>query len=154
MATQADVRRLALALPGVVESAERFAFSVMHNGKAKGIAWVWLERLAPKGARVPNPKVLAVRVASLGEKELILASDPVVFFTEPHYNGYPAVLVRLSAIRVPALRILLDGAWRCTVPKAWLRAEEYRGIAHENRGNVREPGRAATRTRHRQRRAH
>ncbi len=117
MATQADVRRIALALPGVVESTDRFAFSVVHDGKAKGLAWVWLERLKPKAARVPNPKVLAVRVANLSEKELILASDPDVFFTEPHYNGYPAVLVRLAAIRLPALRILLEGAWTASAPR-------------------------------------
>jgi hypothetical protein len=121
MATQADVRRIALALPGVVESTDRFAFSVVNKGKAKGIAWVWLERTAPKAARVPNPKVLAVRVATLREKEMILASDPGVFFTEPHYNGYPAVLVRLAAIRVPALRVLLEGAWSCSVPRSMAR---------------------------------
>jgi len=122
MATQADVRRIALALPGVVESTERFAFSVVHDGKAKGLAWVWLERLTPKAARVPNPTVLAVRVANLSEKELILASDSDVFFTEPHYNGFPAVLVRLAAIRVPALRVLLEGAWACTAPRSLARS--------------------------------
>jgi len=47
---------------------------------------------------VPNPEVLAVRVASLAEKEELLAADPEKFFTEPHYNGFPAVLVRLPAI--------------------------------------------------------
>jgi len=47
---------------------------------------------------VPNPEVLAVRVASLAEKDELIAADPEKFFTEPHYNGFPAVLVRLPAI--------------------------------------------------------
>src|SRR5258705_11399731 len=100
MATRAEARRIALSLPGVEEAADHSAFSVPNKGKAKGIAWVWLERLEPKKARVPNPKVLAVRVANLAEKDLTLSSDSKKFFTEPHYNGYPAVLVRLAAIRV------------------------------------------------------
>ena len=37
---------------------------------------------------MPNPEVLAVRVASLAEKEELLAADPEKFFTEPHYNGF------------------------------------------------------------------
>lgn len=117
MATQADVRRIALSLPGVEESKDRFGFGVLNRGKVKGIAWVWLERVAPKVARVPNPAVLGVRVANLAQKELILASDPKKFFTEPHYNGYPAVLVRLAAIRVPELRMLIEDAWRSQAPK-------------------------------------
>src|SRR4051794_33444161 len=106
MASRADVRRIALSFAGVEEATDRFAFSVPNKGKSKGLAWVWLERLEPKKARVPNPKVLAVRVANLAEKDLILSSDSKKFFTEPHYNGYPAVLVRLAAIRVPELRLL------------------------------------------------
>ena len=117
MATQADVRRIALALPETEESPDRFAFSVRNKGKLKGFVWVWLERIAPKKARVPQPKVIAVRVASLDDKEFLLASDPEIFFTEPHYNGYPAVLVKLSAIRVAELREVITEAWRCQAPK-------------------------------------
>ncbi len=76
MAEPADVRRIALALPGVVEDEGRFAFSVLKGGKPKGIAWVWLERVDPRRARVPNPEVLAVRVANGAEKELLLAAAP------------------------------------------------------------------------------
>jgi hypothetical protein len=118
MATQNDVRKIALALPGVSEEAGRFAFSVENKGKAKGIAWVWLERVEPKKARVPNPSVIAVRVRDEAEKVALLAGDPTALFTEPHYNGYPAVLVRLAAIEVPALRALIGEAWRCQAPKA------------------------------------
>jgi hypothetical protein len=116
MATQADVRRIALALPAVEEAGDRFAFSVPSRGKRKGFAWVWMERVTPKKPRVPNPGVLAVRVANLAQKDLIIAADPAKFFTEPHYNGFPAVLVRLAAASVADLEVLLAEAWRCQAP--------------------------------------
>jgi hypothetical protein len=117
MATQADVRRIALSLPETEEAPDRFAFSVRNNGKLKGFLWVWLERVAPKKARVPQPNVIAVRVANLDDKEFLLASDAERFFTEPHYNGYPAVLVRLPNVTAPELRSIITEAWRCQAPK-------------------------------------
>ena len=117
MTTQADVRRIALALPGAEEEPGHFAFGVRRKGKLKGFAWVWLERIVPKKARVPQPKVLAIRVASLMDKEFLLELDAEKFFTEPHYNGYPAVLVRLKAVTVRELRPLITEAWRCLAPK-------------------------------------
>ena len=65
MARQADVRRVALSLPETVEAPNHFAFSVRNKGKLKGF------------------------------KDFLLALDPARFFTEPHYNGFPAVLIRL-----------------------------------------------------------
>ena len=117
MATQADVRRIALSLPETEEAPNHFAFSVRNKGKLKGFAWVWLERLEPTRPRVPQPKVLALRVANLFDKDFLLGADPAKFFTEPHYNGYPAVLVRLPAITVRELRPLIIEAWRCQAPK-------------------------------------
>lgn len=117
MATRADVRRIARSLPDVVESEERFAFSVPNKGKLKGFAWVWMERIHPKKARVPQPKVIAVRVPSLEVKELLLSLDSEKFFTEPHYNGFPAILVRLAAVSSRELRPLIEEAWRCQAPK-------------------------------------
>ena len=73
MATLADVRRIAMKLPGTVEQEDRIAFSVPVKGKLKGYAWVWKERIDPKKARVPNKSVLAVRVANLAEKDMMLA---------------------------------------------------------------------------------
>ena len=67
---------------------------------------------------MPNPEVLAVRVADLAEKEELLAADPDKFFTEPHYNGFPAVLVRLPAIDAGELAELITDAWRCQAPRA------------------------------------
>ena len=68
-ANQADVRRIALSLPQTEEAVDRFAFSVRTKGKLKGFVWVWMERIEPKKPRVPQPDVIAVRVASLAEKD-------------------------------------------------------------------------------------
>jgi hypothetical protein len=110
MATQADVRKIALALPDTVESKTDFAFSVVVNGKEKAFAWAWKERIDPKKPRVRNPAVLVFRVANLVDKDLINSSDPEKFIFDPHYNGYSAVIVRLAKIRVPELRVLLTEA--------------------------------------------
>jgi len=118
MADQSDVRRIALSLPETTEDDGHFAFAVRRGAKRKGIAWVWMERLEPKKARVPQPAVLAVRVASQAEKEMLLASDEEKFFTEPHYNGFPAVLVRLAAVDTDELAELITDAWRCQAPPA------------------------------------
>jgi hypothetical protein len=117
MASQADVRRIALSLPATEEAPNHFAFSVRNKGKLKGFVWVWMERVDPKKARVPQPNVIAVRVASLDDKDVLLALDPAKFFTEPHYKGFPAVLVRLPAVSARELRPLIVEAWRCQAPK-------------------------------------
>jgi hypothetical protein len=116
MATQADVRRIAMALPAVEEAHDKFAFSVTNKGKAKGFVWVWQERVIPKKPRIPNDGVIAVRVANLSQKDLLLSAEPGKFFTEPHYNGFPAVLVRLDAVSADDLEILIEEAWRCQAP--------------------------------------
>src|SRR5437762_13548320 len=103
MADQDDVRRIAMALPETVEHEDRFAFSVPNKGKNKAIAWVWGESVEPKKPRDPNPSVLAVRVANQAEKQMLLAGAEQKVCTEPHYNGFPAALVRLAAIRAAAL---------------------------------------------------
>lgn len=117
MATQSQVRRIALTLPGTREKPDHFAFEVLNKGKLKGYAWVWMERVNPKKPRVAQPEVLAVRVANLDDKDFLIALSPKKFFTEPHYNGFPAVLVRLAEVTVGELRPLLTEAWRCMAPK-------------------------------------
>ena len=117
MASQADVRRIALSLPETEEARNHFAFSVRNKGKPKGFVWVWMERVEPKKPRVPQPDVIAVRVASLDDKDSLLALDPRKFFTEPHYNGFPAVLVNLPSVTVGELKPLITEAWRCQAPK-------------------------------------
>ena len=121
MATQADVRRIALSLPAVEEARDRFAFSVLNKGKLKGFVWAWMERVTPKKPRVANPGVIAVRVANQGQKDALLSADPKKFFTEPHYEGFPAVLVRLDAVTVADLEVLIAEAWRCQAPADLIR---------------------------------
>jgi hypothetical protein len=118
VASQDDVRRIALALPEVDEAVDIFAFSVVNKGKAKGFAWVWNERIAPKKPKVANPSVLAVRVPHDSDKADLIAAAPDIYFTEPHYNGFPAILVRLGNIDTAELTEILTDAWRCQAPKA------------------------------------
>ena len=118
MVEQEDVRRIATSLPGVSEGTDRFAFSVMNKGKWKGFAWSWAERVDPKKNRVINDRVLAIRVDGEAEKQSLIAADPDKFFTEPHYNGFPAILVRLAAIEVDELEELLIDGWRLQAPRA------------------------------------
>jgi hypothetical protein len=118
MASQEDVRRIALSLPETVQEETGFAFAVLNQGKRKGFAWVWQERILPKKPRVPNPDVIALRVADESEKEMLLAADTEKFFTEPHYNGFPAILVRLPAIDADELAELITDAWRCRAPRS------------------------------------
>ena len=106
-----------MSLPATEETDGRFAFSVLNKGKLKGFAWVWMERVDPKKPRVPNPAVLAIRVASVGERDAMIVAEPTKFFTEPHYAGFPAVLVRLEAVTAADLRILLAEGWRCLAPR-------------------------------------
>jgi hypothetical protein len=124
MADQDDVRRIALALPDTSEAADCFAFSVRHKSRQKGFVWAWNERLEPKKPRVARPDVVAIRVLDQVDKEALLASDEEKFFTEPHYNGFPAVLVRLPLIGVAELEELIVDAWRCQAPRALVDAFE------------------------------
>ena len=118
MATRTDVREIALSLPQTREDDMRFGFAVRNGRKYKGFAWVWMERVDPRKARVPCPAVLAVRVANLDAKEILLMADDRKFFTEPHYDGFPAVLVRLKEIGRAELRELLTAAWAAQAPKS------------------------------------
>jgi hypothetical protein len=124
MADQDDVRRIALALPCTSEAGDHFAFSVQNKGKQKGFVWAWNERIEPRKPRVPRSDVVAVRVADRFEKEALLACDEEKCFTEPHYDGFPAVLVRLPQIGVEELEELIIGAWRSQAPRALVDAFE------------------------------
>lgn len=135
MADQEDVRRIALSLPDTREGDDHFGFSVLNKGKTRGFVWAWNERIDPKKPRVPNSEVMAVRVASRFDKEALLAADEQKFFTEPHYNGFPAVLVRLPAIGVDELEELITDAWRSQAPRdlarSWRRADAGPGEASQ-----------------------
>ena len=121
MATWADVERLATGLPSVQES------TTWGNRcwKVAGKTFVWVRPLGKKdradlGDAVPEGEVLAVRVADEGEKAELLAAEPEVCFTVPHFDGYPAVLVRLDDVEEDLLAELVTDAWRSRAPKKLL----------------------------------
>jgi hypothetical protein len=64
-----------------------------------------------------DPDALVLRVVDLGEREALLQGQPDAFFTTPHYDGYPAVLVRLETVDAEELAELLEEAWRLRAPK-------------------------------------
>lgn len=113
MAGQDDVRRIALSLPQVTEEPGGFRFLVA----GKAFAWAWMERPNPKRRRVASADVIAVSLAVEADKELLIELDPSAFFTEAHYDGYAAILVRLAAIEEPMLERLLTDAWRSRAPR-------------------------------------
>jgi hypothetical protein len=119
MATWEDVRRIALALPQA--SLRDRADGRLHI-EVNGKLFVW-ERplrksdLAALGNDAPDGPILGARTADLDAKEALLADDPAVFFTTPHFNGYPAVLVRLAEIELDELQQLTLDAWLARAPK-------------------------------------
>ncbi|EXG81602.1 MmcQ/YjbR family DNA-binding protein [Cryptosporangium arvum] len=116
MATWDDVRRIALALP---ESSEGTSYGA-PAWKVRGKTFVW-DRPVRKGD--PEP-ILGVRVADEGVKAALIADDPDVCFTIPHFDGYAAVLVRLDRIPLDELTELITEAWLLRAPKRL--AAEYR----------------------------
>jgi hypothetical protein len=119
MVNVATVRRIAAALPETEDLSTRQELRFEVRGK--GFAWSWLERIEPKRPRRPRLDVLAVRCPP-EQKEDILSSDPGKFFTDDHYRGFPAVLVRLDKVSANELRALLTAAWRCQAPRALVKA--------------------------------
>ncbi len=124
MATWDDVRRLAAALPEATETTGRDGLA---GWRARGRAFAWerpLRRgdLEALGAQAPTGDVLGVRVADVGVKAALVADDPAVCFTTPHFDGYAAVLVVLDRITLPVLEELLLEAWLASAPKRLARA--------------------------------
>jgi hypothetical protein len=121
MATWNDVRRTALALP---ETDEATSYgSRAWRVKEKGFVWERplgkkeVGNLTTAGAELPDGPVLAARVADDGVKEALVAGDPAVFFTTPHFNGYPAILIHLDRIGLGELAEVVTDAWLARAPK-------------------------------------
>ena len=115
MATWDDVGRIVGELPETAEPSPR-----NWRVRKKLIAWERPLRkadYAALGADAPDGDVLGARVADEGVKFALIADEPGVYFTTPHFDGYPAVLVRLAEIGVPELEELLTEAWLAQAPK-------------------------------------
>lgn len=104
MATEDDVREIALALP---ETSEAPSYG-SPGFRVKGMIFLRIRNETEGG--------LLVHVADLEEKEALLAADPVTFFTTPHYDGYPSIIVRLDKIERPELTELITDAWIARAP--------------------------------------
>jgi hypothetical protein len=118
VATWDDVRRIALGLP---EAEERLSRD-LRQWRVKDKLFVWerpLRRgdLEALGDGAPDGPILGVRTEHLVAKEAILQSEPDVFFTTPHFDGYPAVLVQLDRIGLEDLREVIVEAWLARAPK-------------------------------------
>ena len=114
MLDEHDVRRVATALPGVSDTDGDCCFRV--NGDA--IAWPWRERVHPKKTKVERRDDFVVPVEDLDEKAALVEGEPETFFTEPHYDGYAMVLVRLAAIDETRFAELLTVAREIVLEKA------------------------------------
>ena len=120
MVTLEVAAQLALALPEATEG-ERYG-NRTWNVAGKTFAW---ERPFSKAdikrfghETPPDGPIVAVRVEDLGEKEAVLATNPKGFFTIPHFDGYPAVLIQLKTVTKRALREALVDGWLTCAPAA------------------------------------
>jgi hypothetical protein len=114
-----DVSRLALALPEVVEGATQGGNRAWTVRKKM---FVWERPLRRSdvealGEDAPEGPILGAKVEHLIAKEALLADDPGVFFTTPHFDGYPAILIRLPQIGVDLLEEVVTEAWLSCAPK-------------------------------------
>jgi hypothetical protein len=118
MASLDDVRRLALTMPEAVENVGRDGLA---DWKVKDRLFVWERPLRASdlkalGNAAPDGAILGARVPDEGAKRALIAADPHIYFTTPHFDGYPAVLVRLDEIGVSDLEELVVEAWLSRAP--------------------------------------
>ncbi|HEX4008566.1 MAG TPA: MmcQ/YjbR family DNA-binding protein [Solirubrobacteraceae bacterium] len=118
MAAWDDVQRLALALP---ESSERVSRD-MRQWRVKDKLFVWERPLRQSDLRAlgdaaPDGPILGARVEHLVAKEALLADATGVFFTTPHFDGYPAILVRLEPVSLDVLEEVVVEAWLARAPR-------------------------------------
>jgi hypothetical protein len=104
MVTEDDVRRVALSLPHTTEKPS-------YGTPGFRVKDRLFARIREEG------DVLVVWVAGEGEKQGLIGAEPAKFFTTPHYDGHPSVLVRLPAVDVGELTELLTDSWRLRAPK-------------------------------------
>ena len=110
MATEDDVRRLALALPGVIEVTQ-YAIG------GQPIAWPYFERDKSRRKLTWHAGIVAIR-CPLPEKEMLIEAAPDIYFDDDYYRRFPAVLVRLARIDEAELAAMLARAYELQAPKA------------------------------------
>ena len=112
MADADDVRRLALALPHVVEiESDGFDFRVGNHG----FVWSYPERI-PGQRRTIRTDIAVLYVGDEAEKQALVLGEPELFFTTRDYDGLPVVMLRLGKVTVRRLRELVTDAWHMRAP--------------------------------------
>lgn len=104
--THGDVRRIALGLPG---SYEKDSFGGRPSWRTKVRMFTWIR---------DDPEALVVWVESVDEKDALIASEPVKYFTTPHYDGLAVVLVQLDAVDADEAAELIAESWRLRAPRS------------------------------------
>ena len=122
MATWDQVRRYALALPGVAEQTSYGNAAWAVNKKL----FLWERPLrksdvAALGDNAPTGAILGIRTADLEMKEALLRNNPRALFTTPHFDGYATVLVQLDEISAKDLKELITEAWLARAPERTVR---------------------------------
>ena len=110
--TFAQVRKMLLALPGVEEGP-------CYGTPGFRVRKKFLTRLHQAGDS------MVVKVGSIDERDMLIEADPKVFHITEHYRNYPALLVRISAVKPDVLRAMFERNWREIAPKRLL--QEYDG---------------------------
>jgi hypothetical protein len=119
-----DVRRIALGLPETSEGSSRG--TAAWKVRDKGFVWERPLRgsdIEALGDAAPDGPILAARVADIGVKAAMVADNPDIYFTTPHFDGYAAILVRLDRIDIAELTELVVESWLSRAPKRL--AKEY-----------------------------
>jgi hypothetical protein len=112
MATEDDVRRLASALPGVVEiDSDGFDFRVDN----RGFVWSYPERRPGERRRI-RTDIAVLYVGDEAEKQALLLGEPDLFFTTSGYDGFPLVMLHLDRVDTAQLAELIEDAWRMRAP--------------------------------------
>ena len=112
MAHAAQVRKIALSLPGAVEiESEGFDFRVA----GKGFVWSYPER-TPGARRVIRTEIAVLFVGDEAEKQALLKGEPELCFTTAGYDGWPLVMLRLENVGVRRLKELVTDAWQMRQP--------------------------------------
>jgi hypothetical protein len=129
VATWDDVRQIALSLP---ETSERMSRDLLQ-WRVRDKLFVWerpLRRgdIEALGDDAPDGPILGARVEHLGAKEAMVADDSGVYFTTPHFDGYPAILVKLERISADDLKEVIVEAWLARAPARLAKAYDDQSL--------------------------
>ena len=110
-----DVRRIAMALPGV---EERASYGGRPSWRTPARMFTWIR---------DDPEALVLWVDSVEERDALIAAEPDTFFTTPHYDGEAIVLARLDPLDEQEATELITDSWRLRAPKRQVAAFDAAG---------------------------